>query len=85
MEKQEKPIGIVAHWYGKIGVAVIKLSAGLKQGDTIKVKRGETEFSDTVASLQIDHQDVAVAKSGDDAAVKLSQEAKEGAKVYKIS
>ncbi len=82
-EKKEKSIGTVTHWYGKIGVAVIKLSAGLKRGDAIKVKRGETEFTDTVSSLQIDHQDVAAAKSGDDAAVKLSQAAKDGAKVYK--
>ncbi len=79
----DKEIGTVTHWYGKIGVAVVKLSGPLATGDKIKVKKGEHEFEDTVASIQIDHKDVTSAGKGDDAAIKLSQEAKEGAKVYK--
>ena len=79
---KEKPIGIVTHWYDKIGVAVVKLSGKLAKGDKIKVKRGEEEFEETVGSLQIDHKDVASAKKGDDAAFKLSQRAKEGAQVF---
>ena len=82
MAKQAKPIGVVTHWYDKLSVAVVKLSGSLKKGDTIKVKKGEEEFEDTVASLQIDHKDVDTAKKGDDAAMKLSQRAKEGAAVY---
>ncbi len=77
-----KQIGSVTHWYDKIGVAVIKLTGKLTKGDTIKVKKGEEEFEDTITSLQIDHADVASAKKGDDAAVKLKERAKEGAKVF---
>lgn len=79
---KEKPLGIVTHWYDKIGVAVVKLSGKLAKGDKIKIKRGEEEFEDTVASLQIDHEDVASAKKGDDAAIKLSKRTKEGAEVF---
>lgn len=80
----DKEIGVITHWFDRIGVAVIKLTGALATGDRIKVKRGDSEFEDTVTSLQIDHENVEKAKKGDDAALKLSQEAHEGARVYKI-
>lgn len=78
-----KEIGKITHWYDKIGVAVIKLTGALKKGDTVTIKRGDDEFEETVGSMQIDHEAVEKAKKGDDAAIKLSQKAKEGAVVYK--
>ena len=57
---------------------MVKLDAPLKKGDKVVVKHGEEEFEDTITSMQIDHKDVDSAKKGDDAAVKLSQKAKEG-------
>ncbi|MBI2096342.1 MAG: hypothetical protein HYT43_01765 [Candidatus Taylorbacteria bacterium] len=82
---EEKEIGTITHWYGKIGVAVVKLAGGLKRGDRVKIVKGDSEFEDTVSSIQVDHKDVESAGRGDDAAVKLSQKAKEGAKVYKLA
>ena len=81
----DKQIGIVTHWYDKIGVVVVRLSGKLSKGDSIVVRKGDEEFKDTVASLQIDHEDVSSAKKGDDAAIKLSQRAKEGASVFLAS
>ncbi|OGG79453.1 hypothetical protein A3A39_04795 [Candidatus Kaiserbacteria bacterium RIFCSPLOWO2_01_FULL_54_13] len=78
----DKQIGSVTHWYDKLGVAVVKLTGKLAKGARIKIKKGEEEFEDTVSSLQIDHKDVDAAKKGDDAAMKLSQRAKEGAGVF---
>ena len=79
----EKEIGKVIHWYDKINVAVIKLSGVLKVGDTVKIKRGEEEFEESVASMQVDYKDVTSGKKGDEVAVKFSQKAKEGAVLYK--
>jgi len=79
-----KEIGKVTHWFDKIGVAVIKLKMGLKKGDTIKIVQGEKEFEDTIASMQIEHEDVASGKKGDEVAVKLSDKARSGAKVFKV-
>ncbi len=81
----EKQIGTVTHWYDKIGVAVVSLTGPLSKGDRIKVKKGDEEFEETISSLQIDHADANKAKSGDDAAIKLSRRAKEGASVYLLS
>ena len=80
----EKQIGTVTHWYDKIGVAVVRLTGKVSKGDTLKVRKGEEEFEDSVASLQIDHKDVSSAGKGDDAAMKLSQHAKEGAAVFLV-
>lgn len=81
----EKQIGTVTHWYDKIGVAVVKLTGKLEKGDRIVVRKNDDELEDTVLSLQIDHSDVSSAKKGDDAAIKLSQRAKEGASVFLVN
>ena len=81
---KEKPLGTVTHWYDKIGVAVVKLTGKLAKGDKIKVKKGDEEFETTVSSIQIDHKDVAAAKKGDDAAIKLSARAKEGSAIFRV-
>lgn len=80
----EKQIGTVTHWYDKIGVAVVKLTGAISKGAAIKVRKGDDEFEDTVSSLQINHADVASAKKGDDAAIKISHHAKEGAAVFLV-
>jgi translation initiation factor IF-2 len=77
-----KPIGKVIHWYDKIGVAVVKLAGSLKVGDTVVVKRGDTEFTDSVTSMQLDHDSIEAGKKGQEVAIKLSQSAKEGAEIY---
>ena len=77
-----KEIGKVIHWFDKINVAVLKLSAPLKKGDVVSVKRGEQEFEETISSMQIDHEDVDKGKKGDEVAVKFSNKTKEGATIY---
>ena len=80
----EKEVGVVTHWYDKIGVAVIKLSGALAVGDKIKVVRGDNEFEETVSSMQLDHKDVEKGKKGQDIAIKLSEKSKEGAMIFKV-
>lgn len=80
----KKPIGKVVHWYDKLGVAVLNLKSALKVGDTIKVKRGDEEFEETIESMQVNHKSVSSVKKGDEVAIKLSQRAKEGAEIFKV-
>lgn len=79
-----KEIGVITHWFDKINVAVIKLNGSVKKGDKIKISKGDIEFEEIIDSMQIDHKDVNSAKKGDDVAIKLSEEAKEGAIVYLV-
>ncbi len=77
-----KEIGKVTHYYGKIGVAIIELSAGLKVGDKIKVEGNRTEFEQAVDSMEVEHKAVEVAKKGDMVGMKVREKVNEGATVY---
>lgn len=81
----EKDVGKVVHYYDKLGVAIIELSVPLKVGDTIKVKHGEEEFEQQVASMQVEHATVDSAKKGESVGVKVNQKTKEGAVVLKVT
>lgn len=61
---KEKVIGIVTHYFPKVRAAVVKLKAPLKAGDTVKIKGHTTDFTQNIASLQIDHIPVSAAKKG---------------------
>jgi putative protease len=84
-EIEGKLIGKVSHYFSQIGVAVIDLSAKLKIGDTIRIVGGETDFEQTVESMEVDHKKIKEAKKGDSVGVKVAQKVREGYKVYKIS
>ena len=80
-----KLIGRITHYFSNIEVAVIELSAPLKDGDTIRVVGGqETDFEQEVKSMQIDHEEVKSAKKGDSVGLKIKEKVHEGYKVYKI-
>lgn len=79
----DNPIGKVTHYYDKVGVAVVDLQSGtLKVGQQIKFKRGEEEFTQTVESLQVEHQSVLEVKAGDSFGLKVNQPTKPGTLVY---
>jgi len=81
---EEKLVGKITHYYGKINVAIVELSAPLKIGDKIHVKGHETDFKQTVSSMQIEHQNVDKAKKGDAIGLKVDQKIREGDEVYLV-
>jgi putative protease len=83
-ENQEELIGKVTHYFGNIGVAVINITKALKVGDNIRIVGGETDFVQTVESMEVDHQKVSQAKAGDSVGLKVNQKVREGYRVYKI-
>lgn len=84
-EPQEgKLIGKITHYFGHIGVGVIELTDALKVGDTIRIVGGETDFTQTVESMEVEHQKVTEAKNGDSVGLKVSQKVREDYKVYKL-
>jgi len=79
-----KLIGEVTHYFGKIGVAVIKITNSLKAGEEIRIAGGETDFNQIVESMETDHKKVEKAKSGDSVGLKVKEKVREGYKVYKL-
>ena len=81
----EKQIGKITHFFSKISVAVVELTDELKVGDTIKIVGRGKEFTQAVSSMQIEHQNVDVAKAGESIGLKVDQPVKEGDVVYKVT
>ena len=80
----ETLIGKVIHYYNRISVAVVDLSAELKIGDTILFLGHTTDFTQEVTSLEIEHQKVLLANPGGEVAVKVDEEVRQGDLVYKL-
>lgn len=81
----EKEIGFVEHFFGHLSVAAIKITEGaLKVGDTIHVKGHTTDFTEKIASMQIDNKEVSEAKKGDDIGVKMVGKCRDHDKVFLV-
>jgi putative protease len=76
-------IGHIAHFFSKISVAVIELKAPLKVGETIVIKGPNTDFEQTVDSMQIEHENVQQAEAGQSIGMKVLQRVRETDTVYK--
>jgi len=81
----EKEIGIVSNYFDHVGAASVKLSAGLKVGDKIKIEGGGNEFEQEVKSMQIDRLDVKSGKKGEEIGIMVKQKIRKGYKVLKVS
>mgnify|MGYP001824490319 CR=1 FL=1 len=79
----EAKIGEVTHFYGQISVAVIQLSGDIRVGERISIIGHTTEFSQTVESMQVDHQPIEMASAGDEIALKVWDYVRRGDLVYK--
>lgn len=80
----ETLIGHVTHIFPKISVAVLRLTDGnVKVGDTIHVV-GKFDFTQTVQSLQVDHQPVPQGWRGEEVALKLDQPVHEKDRVFVV-
>jgi putative protease len=84
VKTKEKQIGVVSNYFEHVGVIAIKLEAGLKIGDKIKIVGGEIEEECPVESMQIYNESVKTAKKGDDVGIKVSVKAKKGYRVFKV-
>jgi putative protease len=80
----DKKIGEVIHVFDKIQVAIVKLTAPIKAGATLKFKHGDDEFTQTADSIQIEHKPVTAAKKGDEIGVKVDQPVKKNSQVYLV-
>jgi GTPase len=76
-------IGHVTHFFSKISVAIIELTATLNVGDRILIKGPATDFEQTVDSMQIEHQNVQSAEAGRSVGLKMAQHVRERDVVYR--
>ena len=81
---QLEKVGEVTHYYTRIGVAVVRVTAPLRVGDRIAIKGHTTNFEQVVESMQIEHEAIEEAKPGDLIGLKVVDRVREGDIVYKV-
>ncbi|NLA26677.1 MAG: translation elongation factor-like protein [Firmicutes bacterium] len=82
MSREE--IGRVRHYYSKISVAIIELYAPLGVGEKITIVGPKTEFEQEISSMQVEHQNITSAKSGDLIGLKVIDKVREGDRVFRF-
>ena len=80
--KEPKPIGEVTHFYGKIGVAIVKFNKAVPVGTKLAFKGANTDFEEVVKSMQYDHKDIVEAPKGKEVGIKVKEKVHEGVLIY---
>lgn len=84
--KKEKEIGMISHYYDKIGVGVLELTKSpLQVDDHIHILGKNTDFKQTVKSMQLEHESVVKAKKKQSVGLKVNKPVKEKDKVFLAS
>ena len=79
------PIGEITHYFDKIKVCVVRIDSGtLKKGDKIIIESKNSSWVQTVTSMQIENENVAIARRGQLIGIKINKEVSIGAKVSLI-
>ena len=81
---KEKQIGTVSGYFSHVGVAAIKLTAGLKTGDKIHIKGHTTDFDLKVGEIQIERKPVKAAKKGDHIGIKVPDKVRPNDSVFLV-
>lgn len=84
MEITGKKVGVITHFYNKIGVGIIRCDEEIKIGDTLRFAGHETDFNQEIKEMQFDHKAIDKAKKGQEIGVKLDQRVRENDGVYKV-
>lgn len=81
---ESEKIGEIIHYFGDIDVAIIKLSDDLEVGDEIRIVGGEdTDFTQKVESMEIDHEKIEKAGVGQEVGTKVEEKVRSGYEVYR--
>ncbi len=81
-EAKEKPIGAVTHYYGGIGVAIIKFNKAVEKGAKVRFEGATTNFEQALDSMQFDHKDIDTAPKGKEVGIKVTEKVREGDQVF---
>ena len=82
---ERRKVGDVFKFFGKAGVAAIRVTEGeVRVGDRLQFQGPTTNFEELVQSLQIDSQPVPGVTAGREVGVKVSQKCREGDLVFKL-
>lgn len=81
---QEREIGVISHYYNHLSVGIIELTSPLRTGDTVHIKGAHDDFTQTVDSIEINHQKVKSAAEGNSVGITVSEKVHPHDKVFLV-
>ncbi len=84
MESPYEKVGRVTHFYPKLNVAVVELSASISKGDRIVIRGSSTNIEQSVDSMEIEHKQIASAQTGQSIGLKVAGRVRENDIVYRV-
>jgi len=80
--RTDKPIGEVTHYYGGLGVAIVKFNQEVSDGANIAFQGKTTDFSQNLESMELDRKPIMKAPKGKEIGIKVKKKVREGDNVY---
>jgi len=84
LESPYEKIGRITHFFPKAGVAIIELTAAVKNGDKIVIRGDTTNIEQTIESMEIEHCKILTADAGKSIGLKVAGRAREADVVYRV-
>ena len=81
----EHPVGTVSHYFGKLQVGIVSLTADITIGNTLRFHGHGVDFQQTVTSMQVEHAAVETASAGTEMGILVDQRVREGTEVYWVT
>ncbi len=83
-KKNANSIGKITHYFPHVRAAVIKLTAPLSIGDSIKIKGHTTDFTQVITSMQVDRVNITSAKPGQEIGLLVNSRVRQHDTVTKV-
>jgi len=84
MDTPGKKVGVVTHFYNKIGVGIVKFDQPVKIGVTLQFKGRATDFKQTISDMEFEHKKIQEVTKGQEVGIKLDNRVRENDLVYVI-
>lgn len=82
---EEEIVGTVTHYFAKPEVVVVKLNAPVEIGDLLHFRGHTTDFTQEIASMEVDHARIESAAAGSEVAIKVAERVRRHDGVYRAT
>ncbi len=82
-KKNNKPIGVVTHFYNEISVAIVRFKENVPLGTVLYFRGATTDFQHPAQSMQYEHKPITIAPKGKQIGIQVPQRVREGDRVHR--
>jgi len=80
----EEEVGVIVKFFAKPSVAAVKATGAIRVGDRLRYHGATTDFTEEVASMEVDNQPVDEAKPGDLIGIQVKERVRENDRVLRV-